>query len=120
MGLKNLYKLISASHLDYFYKKPLIPKTLLNEHRDGLLLGSACEAGELYDAIKLGRPWGELLSIAEYYDYLEIQPVANNMFLVDEGIVKDENQIRDVYKRQLYILLISWKTILTRRIFPLL
>lgn len=98
VGLKNLYKLISASHLDYFYKKPLIPKTLLNEHRDGLLLGSACEAGELYDAIKLGRPWGELLSIAEYYDYLEIQPVANNMFLVDEGIVKDENQIREFNK----------------------
>ncbi len=98
LGLKNLYKLISKSHLDYFYKKPLLPKSELEKLRDGLIVGSACEAGELYRAILDGKNRDELKKIASFYDYLEIQPVGNNMHLVREGKVRDVEGLQDLNK----------------------
>ncbi|MBR5095069.1 MAG: PolC-type DNA polymerase III, partial [Oscillospiraceae bacterium] len=88
-GLKNLYEMISQSYLKYFHRVPTVPKSLLNQHREGILVGSACGMGELYDAVMSGASDAELKKIASYYDYLEIQPIYNNAFLVENGRVKD-------------------------------
>ncbi len=98
-GLKNLYKLVSKSHLEYFYKKPRIPKSVLTAHREGLVIGSACEAGEVYQSILRKETEDEIRRIAEYYDYLEIQPLANNQFLVDGGIVADMEELKEINRK---------------------
>ncbi len=98
VGLKNLYKLVSRSYIDYYKKHPRIPKTLLEEYREGLVLGSACASGELYSAILDGKPDDVLEEIASFYDYLEIQPDCNNQFLIEKGLATKEQLHENVRK----------------------
>lgn len=98
VGLKNLYKAISIAHIENFYKTPRTLKSVLNRHREGLILGSACEAGEVYQAIQKNLPEKEIDRIISYYDYIEIMPWENNKFMIDKGIVKDVNALKEINK----------------------
>ena len=101
VGRINLYKLISMSHLTYYHKKPRIPKSEFVKHREGLLLGSACEGGEIYRAILGGRPKEDIIRLVKFYDYLEIQPLGNNDFLLrsDREAINSKEELADINRR---------------------
>lgn len=96
VGRENLYTLVSESHLTYYSKRPRVPKSLLLKHREGLILGSACEAGELYRALLEGKPDSEIARLVDFYDYLEIQPLGNNKFMVESEKISAINSMEDI------------------------
>ncbi len=98
-GMKNLYKIISKSYLNYYKKVPRTPKSLITEHREGLIIGSACEAGELYQAILTNKTQNEIEEIASFYDYLEIQPLCNNQFMLDKEIVNSKEELMEINRK---------------------
>ncbi|WP_097005996.1 PolC-type DNA polymerase III [Lacrimispora amygdalina] len=101
VGRVNLYRLISCSHIDFYARRPRIPKSVLNEYREGLIIGSACEAGELYQALLRGVPDAEIAKLVNFYDYLEIQPLGNNSFMLrdEKSTIKTEQDLIDINKR---------------------
>lgn len=98
-GLRNLYKLVTLSNIKYFYRNPRIPRSVLSRNREGLIVGSACESGELFSAMVEGASDEKLLDIASYYDFLEIQPICNNNFLIVDGKARDKEHLRDFNRK---------------------
>lgn len=98
-GLRNLYELISISHIQYYHKRPRITESVFNKYREGLILGSACEQGELYKAILQNKPEEKIEKIVNYYDYLEIQPLGNDEFMIRDGIVPDQEALKNINRR---------------------
>jgi DNA polymerase-3 subunit alpha (Gram-positive type) len=101
IGRTNLYRLVSMSHLQYYNRRPRVPKSVLQKYREGLILGSACEAGELFQALLRGQPQPEIARLVNFYDYLEIQPLGNNMFMTREGYDdrKTVEELKDLNRR---------------------
>ena len=101
VGRVNLYRLISKSHIDFYARRPRIPKSVLNENREGLIIGSACEAGEVYQALLRGSSDADVTKLVNYYDYLEIQPLGNNGFMLrdEKSVVKTEQDLIDINKK---------------------
>lgn len=97
-GRVNLNRLVSESHLNYFNRRPRMPKSLINKYRDGLIIGSACEAGELYQALLDERSDETIANIVSFYDYLEIQPVGNNEFMIESERVENVNSVEDIQR----------------------
>ena len=100
-GLKNIYKMVSMSHIEYFYRKPRLPKSVISRYREGVIIGSACEAGEVYRAVSNNLSDAELDEIASFYDYLEIQPLINNQFMIEKRMVESREDLRNFNRRVL-------------------
>ncbi|MBF1151136.1 MAG: PHP domain-containing protein, partial [[Eubacterium] sulci] len=100
-GLKNIYKMVSMSHIEYFYRKPRLPKSVISKYREGVIIGSACEAGEVYRAVSNNLSDAELDEIASFYDYLEIQPLINNQFMIEKRMVESREDLRNFNRRVL-------------------
>lgn len=102
IGRVNLYHLISDSHLVYYHRRPRVPKSLFLKYREGLIIGSACEAGELYQAVLNGRPEAEIARLVNFYDYLEIQPLGNNAFMIrseDRSDITCEEDLQEINRK---------------------
>lgn len=98
-GIRNLYKLVSEAHIDNFFRRPRTKKSRLAEMREGLIIGGACEAGEIYRAVLGGKKDEEVKEIMSFYDYVEIQPIENNAYLIEKGNVKDEEELKDINRK---------------------
>ncbi len=97
IGLKNLYKLVSLAHTEYFHRVPRIPRSVLNEHREGILVGSACSEGEIFDAL-MSKPLDEVEELATFYDFLEVQPIEQYYPLIERDVIHNEAQIIEIIR----------------------